>query len=71
MYEDGINIFLLLGYGRDLLVGDPAASELDNDDEDIAEAEKVWSLGKLMGFLVNEDRELTKALIRIKKRKNK
>ena len=52
---------------------DQASSHSDDDEEsDVAiAAKKVWMMGKSMGFLVNNDRELTKVLVRIKKRKNK
>lgn len=49
----------------------PNSDEDDKESDIEAETEKVWSLGKSMGFLVNDVRELTKFLGTIKKRKNK
>ena len=43
---------------------------LDDDDQEDAdkEAVKKWAIGRSMGFLVDDDRELTKALVRIRKK---
>ena len=41
----------------------------DEEDDTKAEAEKVWSMGKLMSFEAENDMDLTKALVRIKTRK--
>lgn len=51
---------------------DISIEDSDDEEEDIeAEANKVKILGKSLGFVADDDRDLTKALVHIKKRKNK
>ena len=50
--------------------GNEKAESNDDERSDVElEAAKVLFMGKLMGFMVEDDKDLTKALIKINKRK--